>query len=411
MGTRSLLGLAAGTTNSATTAFAVPATGLSEGKYYLCAITDLVNAVTESNETNNTKCSSGAYQIGPDLSVSSISGSLSGTTLYVSDAETNKGNQPAAAFSVSFYLSSTTAPDPSTDTPLGTRSVSGLAGGSAVNTATTTFAVPPSMKDGTYYLCAITDSGNAVTESNETNNTKCSSGAYQIGPDLSVSSISGSLSGTTFYVSDTGINKGNQPAGAFTVAFYLTTTTTDPAAGTLAGTRSLLELAAGTTSSATTTFAVPSSMKDGTYYLCAMTDSGNTVKEINETNNTKCSSGTYQIGPDLITSGVSASLSGTTFYVTDTEQNIGNAPASGFTVSFYLSLDTGYDSGDYFLGSRNASGLAGGAISTATPQIPLPQGTPSGKYYIIALTDSANVVIETNETNNIKVSSGTVTVP
>jgi subtilase family serine protease len=154
-------------------------------------------------------------------------------------------------------------------------------------------------------------------------------------------------------------------------------------------------------------------MPGGYYYLCAITDSGGVVAETNEANNTKCTTGTYKIGPDLLVYAISSSLSGSTVYVNDTEMNSGSQPASGFTVSFYLSADTAYDSGDYSLGSsRDVSGLAGGnATNSKTTSIPIPSGPPAGNYYIIAVTDSDNVIIETNETNNIKVSSGTVTVP
>ncbi|MBI3605758.1 MAG: Ig-like domain-containing protein [Nitrospirae bacterium] len=355
-----------------------------------------------------------ATVVAPDLKAYALLGTLSGPRLYVSDTQYNSGNQPAAAaFAVSFYLSATTAPNPVTDALIGYRNLlNGLPAG-GTNSATTTLLIPATLPAGDYYLCAMTDSGNTVAESDETNNARCVTGAYHIGPDLSVYMFSGLLSGTALYVSDTGINSGSQPAGAFTVSFYLSTAAApNPSTDILVGTRSLSGLASGATNSATTIFAVPGSLAERTYYLCAMTDSGSGVAETSETNNVKCAAGTYKIGPDLVTFVVSAFLSANTVYVSDTEMNIGNQVASGFTVSFYLSLDTAYDSGDILLGSRNLSGLAGGnATNSKTTSIPIPGGTPAGSYYIIAVTDSGNVIIETNETNNIKASSGTVTVP
>jgi N-acetylneuraminic acid mutarotase len=358
----------------------------------------------------------------PDLVVYSLSGQLVGGNIYASDTEGNIGNSvafavtPAIGFTVSFYLSTNNINTPP-GTLVGSRNILNLAAG-VTNSATTNFALPSLSKDN-YYLCAVTDSpGDVVNETNELNNTKCTAGSFNIGPDLGVNSLSGSLAGGKIYVSDTERNSGNQPAFAvtpaigFTVSFYLSTNNTNTPPGTLVGSRNILNLAAGATNSATTNFALPSLSKDN-YYLCAVTDSpGDVVDETNEGNNTKCTAGSFNIGPDLGVNSLSGSLSGTKLYVSDTEMNSGSQPASGFMVSFYLSLDNVLDGGDIPLGSRAISGLAGGsATNSATTTFSIPSGTPSGSYYIIAVTDSGGAVAETNELNNTKATSGTVTIP
>jgi len=55
-------------------------------------------------------------------------------------------------------------------------------------------------------------------------------------------------------------------------------------------------LAIGATSAGSTALTVPSSTSSGTYYVCAMADSGNAVAEGDETNNAACT-GTTIIVP------------------------------------------------------------------------------------------------------------------
>ena len=328
--------------------------------------------------------------------------------IVVSDTEINSGIESAGAFDVSYFFTSDTA-NPASGTLIGRRSLSGLNGGSATNSATSTEAVPASTPVGTYSLCAVSDSGNAVAETNEANNINCASGKYAIGPDLKVYSLAGTLSGTSIFISDTEQNTGNQPAGPFDVSYYFTTDTANPASGTLIGSHSFSGLNGGSaTSTARSTSAVPPSTPVGTYLLCAVSDSGDAVTEKNEGNNTKCASGKYAVGPDLKVYALSVTKSGSSLYVSDTEQNVGNQASGAFTVSFYLSADNVFDSGDTLLGSRSIAGLNGGSATNSATSVFTPGA--SGTFYVIAVSDSGDVVAETNEGNNTRSTSGTVTV-
>ncbi|HET6371647.1 MAG TPA: CARDB domain-containing protein, partial [Nitrospiria bacterium] len=412
IGSRDIVDLAGGfSTDSASSTFTIPAS-VPEGSYYVCAISDSGGIVNEVDEGNNTKCTGGSYAIGPDLKAYSLVVTPSGTNLAVSDTQQNIGNQAAGPFDVSFYLSATTTPNPASDPLLGGRSISGLSGGSATDSSSSSLPVPPGVPTGNYYVCAISDSGSAVTETDETNNVKCTSGTYAIGSDLKVYSLVANLSGTNILVSDTEQNSGNAPAGPFDVSFYFSTTTTpNPATDPLIGSRSLSGLNGGfTNNSATTTFAISPSVAPGTYRVCAISDSGDAVSESNESNNTKCTSGTYKIGPDLKVYSITANKSGGNVIVSDTEQNAGNQPAGPFDVSFYLSLDTTLDGSDPFLGSRSLSGLNGNAFSSASNSFPIPPGA-SGSYYVFGVSDSGDAVTETLENNNTKRTGGKVTLP
>ena len=100
--------------------------------------------------------------------------------MIVSDTEINSGNQASGgAFTVSYYLSSDNVYGTG-DTFLGSRTISGLAGGSGTNSATNTFAIPGGIAVGNYYVIAVSDSGNAISESNETNNSLSTAGTFSL---------------------------------------------------------------------------------------------------------------------------------------------------------------------------------------------------------------------------------------
>jgi hypothetical protein len=382
------------------------------GNYYVGVFYDPNHLIAESNENDNTKATSGTLLIGPDLQTYGIQGSLAGTSIIISDTQINTGSEPAPPYAVSFYFTTNTA-NPQSGSLIGSRSLSsGLAGGSTTDSASTTFAVP-SIQTGSYYLCAVSDTGSPpVVETNETNNIKCTTGKFTIGPDLRILTLSGTLSGTSIVISDTEQNIGNLAAGPFDASFYFTTNTANPTNGTLIGSRSLSGLAGGSaTNSGSTTFAVPSSTPKGSYYVCGISDSGGAISEINETNNIRCTSGQFAIGPDLRVFSLSVTKAGGNFFISDTEQNIGNVAAGSFDVSFYLSSNTTFDGSDILLGSRSIAGLAGGsATNTGSSTFPVPSDH-SGSFYIIAVSDSGLAVTEINEGNNTKATSGKYAVP
>ena len=98
-------------------------------------------------------------------------------------------------------------------------------------------------------------------------------------------------------------------------------------------------------------------------------------------------------------------LSVNSILVQDSVKNQSLGAASAFAIRYYLSSNTSYDAADRLLCSRNIASLAAGAsnpaISTSTIlticSIPT---SLKGSYYVLAVVDTANVVVETNETNN-----------
>ncbi|HET6370878.1 MAG TPA: CARDB domain-containing protein, partial [Nitrospiria bacterium] len=411
---RNVVDLQKGATSSATDSISLAT--VPTGTYYVGMYADDLFQISEVNEGNNAKASPSAFDIGPNLKEILLSATISGGNISISDTVQNVGSAVATApFNVSFYFSADTTFGVG-DTLIGSRTVTSDLAANGTSSASTSLPIPPALAVGTYYVVSVADSGNAVTETNETDNTRATSGTYAIGPDLVVFSLVATPSGGNVSASDTERNQGNQAAGPFEVSFYLSSDNTLDGGDLLIGSRTVAAgLAVNATNSASTTLSLASA-SPGDYFLCALSDSGTAVPETNDTNNSKCATTVLHVGPDLKVFSLTISKSAGNVSVSDTEQNAGNQTAGAATVTFYLSLDQTLDGGDVLLGSRNFPSLAVNTTNSGTNLFTPPGGTAAGNYYVIAVTDSGNVVTENNstgtgETNNTLVSSITVPIP
>jgi len=127
------------------------------------------------------------------------------------------------------------------------------------------------------------------------------------------------------------------------------------------------------------------------------------VIELLETNNTRLSATpSIPIGADLRVTPLGAPstvIRGTPFTITDTTRNDGGAAAAS-TTSYYLSANNTLDASDVLLGSHGVGTLATGGLENGQATVVIPVTQAIGNYYIIAKTDSANIVVEAIETNN-----------
>ncbi len=171
IGGRPVPGLAAAASHTGSATVVIPP-GTTPGSYFLFAKADGGNAVGESIETNNG--SNGAIlRVGPDLDVSILtapSQATAGATISVTDTTRNQGGAAAPASTTRFYLSTNTTVD-AADTLLGSRSVGAL-NVDQTNSMTTALSIPSGRAPGSYFIIAVADGGNVVTESLETNNTR-----------------------------------------------------------------------------------------------------------------------------------------------------------------------------------------------------------------------------------------------
>jgi subtilase family serine protease/subtilisin family serine protease len=113
-----------------------------------------------------------------------------------------------------------------------------------------------------------------------------------------------------------------------------------------------------------------------------------------------------EVPSDLTVSSLTAPTAaapGATITVTDTTRNQGGGPSEPSVTRFYLSIDVTHDAGDVALGSRAVPALAPGASSTGSTTLTVPAGTPPGAYYLLAVADGDQTVVESDEDNNVAV--------
>ena len=113
------------------------------------------------------------------------------------------------------------------------------------------------------------------------------------------------------------------------------------------------------------------------------------------------------VPPDLVVSAVTAPATGgaaASVAITDTTKNQGPGAAAASKTAFYLSTNTLFDAADVLLGTRAVPALASGAADTATTNVTIPSTTTPGSYFVLAIADADNALVETQEANNVKAS-------
>ncbi|MEO5898479.1 MAG: CARDB domain-containing protein [Vicinamibacterales bacterium] len=327
-----------------------------------------------------------------------------GAVTTIGDTTKNQGGGAAEASVTSFYFSSNVLFD-ANDQFLGSRTLPSLAAG-ASSSGTLAVTIPATAVTGTYYIIARADSGGAIPESTEANNTRFSA-AVSVGPDLALTATATPATagaGGTLTIADTTRNQGSVLAGPTATAFYLSTNALLDASDILLGTRAVGALPPGAVHSASTTVPVPANLATGLYYMFAKADVNNTVAESSEINNTTTAVA-VRIGPDLTVSAMTAPSSvaaGAMLAIGDTTSNTGGGAAAASATRFYLSVNLSVDAGDTILGNRSVPELNGGASSAGNTSMLVPAATPAGSYWLIGVADGGEGIPETFETNNTR---------
>ena len=185
-GSRGVPSLAAGATSSGTVTVTIPASAPLNA-YFLLACADNGNTVVEANEANNCIVTPGAVvTVGrPDLVESAVSNppatKVRGGKFQVTDTVENAGAAASKASTTRYYLSLDGAKNAGDTLLTGGRSSAALAPGTS-DSGTITVTIPSGTTPNTYFLLACADNGNAVVESNETNNCKASGTTVTIMP-------------------------------------------------------------------------------------------------------------------------------------------------------------------------------------------------------------------------------------
>jgi subtilase family serine protease len=177
----------------------------------------------------------------------------------------------------------------------------------------------------------------------------------------------------------------------------------------------------GASSTGTVSVTVPGATALGTYFLLACADDTGTQAESNEGNNCRASATTVQVQaggglPDLVVTALSnppaTAPVGGIFSVTETTMNQGGSATTVITKTrYYLSTDTTKSSGDFRLrGAHSVPPLAAGASHTKTRNVTIRSSTAPGVYFLLACADDRQVVAESNEANQCRASTTTITV-
>ena len=159
---------------------------------------------------------------------------------------------------------------------------------------------------------------------------------------------------------------------------------------------------------------IPEGTAPGVYHLLSSIDSGNVVAEGDEMNNIadggliEVLSVVVDLQPEFTKSTLPAEVlpgtNGAKGVLTTVVTNIGNSPAIGAVdVEFFLSLDTTIGMDDIALGGffdRNIN-LSAGESRTFTLNAQIPEGTVPGNYHVLTRVDGKNMVVETDESNNV----------
>ena len=314
----------------------------------------------------------------------------------------NDGDGGAAATTLRYYRS-TNATISRGDPEVGTDAVDGLA---AAATADESIGLTAPATPGTYHYGACVD---AVDDESDTGN-NCSGGvAVNVSgdggtPDLIVESPTASESevgpGGSFTLGVSVRNRGGGDAPATTLRYYRSTNGTISRGDTEVGTDDLGEIAASATTEESIDLTAPENA--GTYYYGGCVDAVD--EEPNTGNNCSRSVAVTVVAdddaPDLVVESPSASESdvepGTTFRLSATVRNAGDADAGATTLRYYRSSDDAISTGDTEVGTNAVASLP--ASGSTTESIDLIAPEDPGTYYHGACADA--VTGESDTDNN-----------
>ncbi|ACM19333.1 CARDB domain repeat protein [Geotalea daltonii FRC-32] len=280
---------------------------------------------------------------------------------------------------------------------------------------------PANLLTGTYHVGVITDDGNLISETDETNNTHSEQLQYTALPDLVVVSGAAPASaenGQQITVTATIKNQGAGAAISTTAGIYISSDSDFAMSDSPVCSAAVGTLAPGASQEVSCTGTIPMNTYGGKVYIGVLADNTNADEETNETNNSWSQAFSLTALPDLVISmAVSPATAqrGEQITVSGTVSNQGYGATgtqySGYYfVSMYLSQDNVITSTDTALCS------VGFGTTPANTTIPfsctatIPASIAAGNYYVGFVADSyGNGVVESDETNNNKVNAIAIT--
>ncbi|MCA9553185.1 MAG: hypothetical protein KC933_24320 [Myxococcales bacterium] len=405
-----------------------------DGVYALVARVDPWDGIPELREDNNAASVQLPVGFGPNLVVEALSApanALPGGPIEVEATVCNRGTDSAPGADLEIYLSADRTldgiPGPYGDALVGQAYLPLIPEGECVAQVVQGGAWVP--EPGTYLVAAWVDPHEGLMELVEDDNqTFGARVGIGFGPDLVISEVSAPASvmpGAPMTVDVTVCNQGTAFAPGADVALYLSEDTTldgmggpVPPVDAFAGQAWVPGLPEGQCQPVTVQgwAGVP---HDGVYHLAAVVDEMNTQEELQEDNNVTFA-GVVGVGfaPDLVVQGIldpGPLQMGPLLTVQVEVCNQGTVGPVDFDLTVYFSADAELQGmappgppADLFFGQVWVSGLDAGQCRVESVQGPLwlPE---AGAYYVGAVVDEYEGLMELNEANNVAV-AGPVTV-
>ena len=399
--------------------------GTAAGSYFVLFVADPQGQVTETNENNNVAAN--PLQVvapGIDLLIQqpflSTFSAAPGFTLSANCSIVNIGNAPASSSTVGFYLSTNQLLD-ANDVLLNTTTGQALANGQS-SQRFATITVPLGTTAGSYFVLFVADPQGQVNETNENNNVAAQS-LTVTGPFLgTVVPFSGSATVTTCTASiyDHGGfgNYADNANGTLTilpatpgalVRLTFSSFAVEPCCDQLRiydGPNAQSPLLVSLTSLPVGPIVATNAA--GVLTLVFTSDGSVTASGFEAV--VSC------VAPpqsDLLITQIGASPSsvpaGNPITLSATVANQGAGAASSSAVGFYLSVDQLLDASDRSLGTSPGGVLGANLDAVRTLPTAVPSNVTPGAYYVLAVADPANVVSESDETNNLAALPLTVT--
>ncbi len=399
---------------------------LYEGQKYLIFRADKDNSLDEETKANNYRAISitvvkgepVSVPEGVDLTITAASTTAStiatSTDFTLSWTCANTGTTDAVPSMVGIYLSDDNTPS-SDDALIATQFIALLKAGTSIDYQTSLNI--PDLNYGHKYIIVRADIDNTITELSEDNNNRSlainfTKNGTVARPDLVAAAISvpSTVSATTDFTTIWRVmNSGNLEAGSFLCSVYLSDDAVWSSNDVVLYSKVTRSLAAN----GSVSYECPLNLDEqytGVKYLIFMADVNHSITESNKENNYVVRQFTVSPPPtvrpyaDLAVMGVTVPDALTTseeFTAKWTVANQGNADASSFVSTVYISDDASYSSNDVQLSTERTSSLKQGETAEYKTSLSIADKY-NGNKYLIFRTNAYSSVSERETSNNYK---------
>ncbi len=391
---------------------------INSGVHYLIFVLDKENSLEEENENNNIDFVE-FYIIPtePDLLIQNVSTNNNtvniNENILINYEIVNEGLTNVENFTTSIYLSEDENLEEDLDIILLSHETDIL------NAQDTSFyndieiTVPNGTTEGNYYIILKTDNENVITEIDEENNINFVEIFVNIPVcDLTVNNFilenSDIFIGSDINFSFEVQNNGDLSSSETNMVYYLSEDNNISSEDIILSNENLAIVNGESSLEFNNNFNISDAISAGDYYLIISIDPIQFVQEANETNNifsVLISINTTE--PDLLIQNLSTNNNtvniNENILINYEIVNQGNTNAENFTTSIYLSEDENLEENlDIILLSQETDILNEQDTSFYNDiEITIPNGTVEGDYYIILKTDNENIIIESDEENNL----------